>query len=208
MAPLITSRLLRLSLRGMLAWAILAVAGFLLARPIVTALAPYLEGVVDTMQSDYVSYLTVDDSQEGLKLVMACRASRSLTLPNGRVVPFLQSFACAKTDAVHVLVPIVIFLTIVIGWPAAGRRELARRAMGALLLLPAIIGFTTPVLLVGLVGAGLHPERFSSDVQLSALLHPFVFIEMGGGWLLPLIAAALCIRVGSLKPPSAPPSTP
>jgi hypothetical protein len=208
MIPLTANRRLRLSLRGVLAWGLLAAAGFWMVRPIVTAVAPLMEGVVDALQSDYVSYLTVEDAREGPKLVMSCRANRPLQFAPDRLVPVGRSFACAETDAVHVLVPVVIFLTVVVGWPIANRREMTLRGGGALLVLPAIIAATTPVLLVGLVNVGLHPETYSTAAQFATLLHPFVFIEMGGVWLLPLIAAALCIRLGAVRPPSVPPSNP
>lgn len=84
-----------------------------------------------------------------------------------------------------------------IGWPLGARRERRRRVIGAALLLPVMIALTTPVLLLGLVDTVLYPMGFSADGQLRALLQPFVFMEMGGRWLLPLVAATLCICVAA-----------
>ncbi len=210
------SRLLRLSLRGLLAWGLLAAGGYWLARPIVDGLSPFMESAVQAMQSDYTAQLSVHDAPAGLQLVMRCTAKRELSLANGRGMHFLRSFDCAQTDAVHVLVPLIIFLAVLLGWPTMSRRESLRRALAAGALLPIVLGLTTPVLLVGLVAAELHPESYSANAQLNALLQPFVFVEMGGGWLLALVGAAICIRYGArgsepqarpkLRP--APPSNP
>jgi hypothetical protein len=188
-----TTRLLRLSLRGILAWCLVSAAGFLLARPIVAGMSPFFEGVIDAMQSDYAAQLDVVEAAEGPKISMTCTAKRQLVLARGKIVPFLASYNCARMDATHALVPVVIFLVAVIGWPIGDRRETLRRALGCVLLLPIILASTTPLLLYGLVEATLHPESFGAGAQVKALWQPFVFMEMGGSWLLPLVAAALCV---------------
>jgi hypothetical protein len=189
-------RLLQISLRGILAWCALSAAGFLLARPIVEIVSPFFEGVVDSMQSNYTAYLSVVDAQGGPKIVMSCTAKRELLLPRGRIIPVFASFDCAKIDAVHALVPIVIFLVVVIAWPMKDRREALRRILCSAIVLPVVLALTTPLLLFGLVNSTLHPESFGADAQLRALLQPFVFMEMGGRWLLPLAATAVSIRLG------------
>jgi len=190
-------RLLRLSFRGILIWCALSAAGFLLTRPIVETLSPFFEGVVDSMQSDYTAFLSVIDAQGGPKIVMSCTAQRALLLPHGGIVPAFASFKCAWTDAVHALVPIIIFLVVVFGWPTKNRREMLRRILSSAIALPIVLGLTTPLLLIGLANSTLYPESFRADSQLRALLQPFVFMELGGRWLLPLVAAAVSIRLGS-----------
>ena len=68
-----------------------------------------------------------------------------------------------------------------------------------IVLLPIVLSLTTPVLLVGLVKSILYPDLFRTDSQLTALLQPFVVVEMGGAWLVPLIAAAISIQVASMR---------
>jgi hypothetical protein len=186
--------LLKLSLRGILAWCLLAAAGFLFARAILAPFLPLMEMVIDGMQSDFMAHLSITDARDKLTIAMSCTANRELMLSHDSIIPFLGSFNCASTDVVHALVPMIIFSVAVIGWPISHRHEILRRLLGFLVLLPVVVALTTPVLLVGLVESRVHPESFSADAQWTALIQPWVFMEMGGGWLLPLVAALLCVR--------------
>ena len=163
-----------------------------------SALSPMMESMIDTMQSDFTAHISVVDGHSDPAVSMSCTATHQLVVPHGRIIPFLGTFKCASIDAVHALVPIVIYLVAAVGWPIIRRREILWRILGSVLLLPAVIWLTTPLLLVGLVNSRLPPESFSSDAQLTALMQPFVFMEMGGLWLLPLAAAFVCIRIAAL----------
>jgi hypothetical protein len=199
------SPLIKLSLRGVLIWCLLSAAGFIFARPIASALSPMMESMIDAMQADFVADISIVDGHSGPVISLSCTATHQLVVPHGRTIPFLGTFKCASTDAIHALVPMVIYLVAVVGWPMIRRREILRRILGSLLLLPVVVWLTTPLLLVGLVKSRLHPESFSSNAQLTALLQPFVFMEMGGLWLLPLAAALVCIRIAALPSRNAAP---
>jgi hypothetical protein len=191
------SPLLKYSLRGLLAWALLSAAGFLFAGAIVYAFLPLMEAMIDALQSDFTAYLSVADSHGSSVIAMSCTAARQLTLPSGKIIPFLGSYKCASVDSVHALVPIVIYCVAVLAWPIRQWREVYRRLFGSLLLLPTVVALTTPLLLIGIADAALYPQTFRSDGQLTALWQPFVFLEMGGDWLVPVIAAAVCIRLAA-----------
>jgi hypothetical protein len=193
-----SNALLKISLRAFLAWSLLAVAGFVFVRPILAMWSPMMESVIDAMQSDFTAQLSVVDMRGAPTITMLCTATRELRLPSGRVVPFLGSYQCATTDAVHALVPIVIFLVTVVSWPIGRRAEVIGRILSSFVLLPFIVAATTPMLLLGLVNSVLNPASFSTHSQWTALLQPFVFMEMGGRWLLPLVAALLCVRFGTM----------
>jgi hypothetical protein len=193
-----SNALLKISLRAFLAWSLLSVAGFIFVRPIMAELSPMMESVIDSMQSDFTAQLSIVDVRGAPTITMSCTATRELRLPGGRIVPFLRSYQCAATDAVHALVPIVIFLVTVVSWPIGRRAEVMGRLLSSFVLLPCIVAATTPMLLLGLVNAVLNPASFSAGSQLTVLLQPFVFMEMGGRWLLPLVAALLCVRVGAM----------
>ena len=186
--------LLRASLRALLAWCVLAGLGLCFVRGICTPLLPLMEGAIDALQSDFNAYLSVVPAAGGLQIAMSCTMNHDLTLPSGRRIPFLASYDCATTDAMHALVPLLIFLVPLVAWPAGSRREAALRVPVGLVLLPVVVALTTPLLLTGIVAARVHPAAFAAGSQLAALLQPFVFMEMGGSWLVPLLAAVLCIR--------------
>src|ERR1700678_248064 len=120
-------QLRRISVRAFLVWGSLSVAGFFMATPIIALLAPLMEFVVDAMQSDYLSHLSVVDKNGNLTVLMSCTMTHRVRLPTGRIIPFLESFDCAGTTAMHVLVPLIIFLMVVLVWPMRDRRERLRR---------------------------------------------------------------------------------
>jgi hypothetical protein len=190
------NRPLQHSLRGLGLWCLLSIVAFLWARPIEALLTPFIEGVVDLFESDYAAQVAVVDSKDGPEIEMTCVANRPLRLPNGTLVPFLGSFRCARTDAVHALAPLVVFGVGLLAWPLASRRELVRRLLWGVPLFALVVALTTPLLLSGLANTVLRPDTFRSDAQLTALLQPFVFMEMGGLFLVPLLAACLGIRLG------------
>jgi hypothetical protein len=192
--------LLRVSLRAVLAWSLLSVTGYVFVRPIITAFIPMMEFMIDTMQSDFWAHLSLIDVRGNLQILMSCTAIQPFFYPNGRFVARYSNVDCAYTDAVHALVPIIIFVVAVVGWPAGTRVEWRRRAIAALLLMPCVVALTTPITLMGLANMGRDPDAFNgTQGQLTALMQPFAVMEMGGRWLVPLVAAVVCIRVATRK---------
>jgi hypothetical protein len=190
--------MIKTATRSIAAWCLLSAAGILFARPIAAALSPMMERVIDAAQPAFAAHLSVVDSRDGPSIAMTCIANREIVFPQGRIVPIHGSFECGRVDALHALVPVVIFLVAVTAWPIAGRREAIGRTVASLVLLPCVVALTTPVLLLGRVQAALDPSSFRAGSQLTALLQPFVFMEMGGRWLLALVAGFLAIRFSSV----------
>lgn len=199
------STLRRTSLRTVLAWCALSATGYLLVRPLLTAFIPMMQVMIDTMQSDYMAHLSIVDVQGNARLLMSCTAARPLLFPNGHMIALFGTVDCAYIDAVHALVPIIIFLVAVVGWPIGNSVERRRRILASLLMLPLVVALTTPIALVGLEKMARNPDRFGgADGQLTSLMQPFVLMEMGGRWLLPLVAALVCIRLALPTSPGAP----
>jgi hypothetical protein len=187
--------LLRVSLRAALAWCVLSIAGFIFVRPIVSTMIPLMETMIDHMQSDYMARLALIEVQGNTELTMSCTATRKLFLPGGRIVPFLGTVSCAYMDAVHALVPIVIFLVAVVSWPTVDSRDARRRFLAALFVMPCIVALSAPTVLVGLESMGRNPDLFTpTSGNIAAFFQPFAFLEMGGRWVLPLVAAVACVR--------------
>jgi len=187
-------RLLRISARAALVWCFGTVTAFIFVRPILSTLIPIWESMIDSMQSDYVGSLRIVGDHGNEKIAMVCTATRTLYLPDGRIVPFLGSIDCAYIDAVHALVPIVIFLVTLLGWPTRTGSEMPKRFLAALPLIPCVAAVSAPVALVGLENIGRNPSVSGAELgTMTGLFQPFVFMELGGRWLLPLVAAGVCI---------------
>jgi hypothetical protein len=165
-----------------------------------SGLTPIMNTMIDHMQSDYMAHLSMVERNGNPQITMSCTAIRPLTLPSGRVIPFLGTVDCAYMDAVHALVPIVIFLVAVMAWPTRNASEMAKRLFGAVMILPCVVALAAPMVLVGLEDMGRNPIS-SSDTggTVRALLQPFAFMEMGGRWLIPLLAAIWLIRIASMS---------
>lgn len=188
--------MLKPSLSGLLFWCLLGLMGLVWVGPIVRGFAPVIEDVVDALQSDYVAHLSLASSSDGTRLVMFCTATHDIYAPGRPVIHLLRSFPCAYVDAVHALAPIMIFLLPVIVWPWQRRGEVVGRVVASTLLLPVVVALTTPVSLMGLAQWSLYPDLANEQRPLIALLQPMAFVEMGGGWLIALLSATLCIACG------------
>ncbi|MDR3415763.1 MAG: hypothetical protein P4L83_06215 [Nevskia sp.] len=192
------ARLLRICRRAILVWCLLSGAGFFLVRPLAAALLPAMGWMINHMQSDFRAQLLVEDFKGSPMIMMPCVTTRAIALASGGFAAPDSSFDGGGVDAVHALVPIVIFLVAVISWPVRGWHEMLGRALGSMVLLPPLVAMTTVLLFVGRVEGLLH--RLTTGVapsQRSALLQSYVFMEEGGRWLVPLVAAMLCIGIGA-----------
>ena len=181
-----------------MAWCALSLAGLLLLDPIVRVLGPAAEMLIDTLQNDYLSKLSMVGAGAGSQIVMSCTAIRDIRVHPDRLIPANRTVKCATIDAVHAVVPVVICLVPALAWPLRRRREAISRTLAFLLLVPLVFASTAAPLLLGLVHTWMYPGSFSPDAPIHALLQPFVFIELGGGWLIALIAAVLGIRMGTI----------
>jgi hypothetical protein len=190
--------LLKLSVRAFIAWCALALVGILLIDSSVRILAPSAELLIDILQNDYLSKLSTAGSGGDSQIVMSCTTIRDMHVRTDRLIPAYRTFECARIDSVHALVPVVICLIPALAWPLRRRREAVSRTLAFLLVVPLVFASTTAPLLLGLAHTGMYPGSFTSDAPVHALLQPFVFIELGGNWLIALIAALLGIRSGAI----------
>jgi len=165
-----------------------------------SGLTPIMESMIEQMQSDYVAHLSIIDRHGNPQIIMSCTALRRFALPSGQIIPFLGTVDCAYMDAVHALVPMVIFLVAVVAWPARDRTEVRKRIMLAALILPCVVGLAAPMVLVGLEHRGRNPDLYGGGGgEMTALLQPFAFMEMGGRWLFPVLGAVLSIQLASMN---------
>lgn len=186
----------RLSLQGLLAWGLLSTLCAFHPQPVTRVFMPLMESVIDMLQPDYVARLSVTGSNGDGRVVMSCTTTHAIAHGDGQVLPPLRSGPCAWMDSIHALVPLVVFLLPVMVWPLQARGEATWRIAGSLVLLPLILSLTAAPLLLGLADWTLHPDAVLPASSLRMLMRPMAFIEMGGGWMLALLAAGVCLRFG------------
>jgi hypothetical protein len=205
------SPLSRLTLRGLSVGALLSGVAYAAARPLVEALLPLMELLVNSLQSDFLGHLRIIDAGSDPMIAMSCTTRKAIVLAPGQILPPHASFDGGSTHVMHALVPLVLFATVLCAWPVDRLREVVSRVTcGAIALLP-LIALTTPLLLVGKVHALFAETAAAAGVTHDAhfVVPLFLFMESGGRWLLPLILGTLCVLLaGGRGRPAFPPITP
>jgi len=204
----------------MVVWALLCVATIGFGRQALALALPLFDRMIAVLQGDFAA--SVEIAQDGTAqdgkvpdakpkdskawvlrmqptLVRPAQLNAELAMPAGTRLRWFV------THVDHTLVPPLLFLMVLLGWPADSRAELRIRLLSALPMLLLILALTAPVQLVGQVQmvqaelAALAGEP-RGEPPLVTLM---VFMESGGRWLLPLVAGILCIALGrKLRGPS------
>ena len=185
--------LLKLSIRLVLAWLLLSVAGVTLGSQITSLLLPFFSVVVHSISPIYENSLQIINYQGSTMIEITARLLHPVNVTDSLVIPPGKSLT-ASIHVMHVLVPMIILYTFLFAWPV---RKLQERLQLLLLGIPVniiILGLTIPALLAGHI-----------EMQLLSMIHagggqpvsPFllkwvVFVEMGGLWLFPIIGAIAC----------------
>jgi hypothetical protein len=191
-------RVLHLSVRLVLVWSVLCALAIGLGRQALVPALPLFDRVIDMVQDDFVATVEIAQDQGTWVLRIQPLLVRPVTLSAELAMPPGTRLRWFVTHVDHTLVPPLLFLMALLTWPATRRRELAARLLLAVPVLLLILTLTAPILLVGQV------EMVTADLAVLAgaprreppLVTLMVFMESGGGWLLPLAGGVLCIALG------------
>lgn len=191
---MLRTELRRVPLRVLVAWLALSALGLVagesligLSRPalswMLTQLAPGLTGPLEFVEHNGQRHLRFD-----AHATSALTLGPTLAIPAGQPLPSSASLA-------HVLVPLVIFGSLVLAWPSRSGAELGRRLLygcvgGVLVLL-----LTTPVQLIGLIELAVqgYTEQQGAPRAPPLVLQSMLMLEGGGRWALPVALATLVI---------------
>lgn len=187
--------LIEISLRLLGAWLLLSLLGLCYGKTLITALIPFFEAMIRLFSPDlYSPFLKVvkQNHQDVIQLTMTMmgpfRVSPSVMLPGWKELN-------VESMLIYPVSTLVVLLSALFGWPVRNWRErLLLLSLGGVAAL-GILGLTTPFVLLG------HLEIEFQKLALRAgdtraeplLLSWMIFLELGGNWLLTLIAAFACI---------------
>ncbi len=191
-------RVLHLSVRLVLVWSVLCALAIGFGRQAVALALPLFDGVIDRVQDDFVANVELAQDQGVWVLRMQPLLIRPVALNAGLAMPPRTRLRAFVTHVDHTLVPPLLFLMVLLAWPARRWRELAVRLLLAAPVLLLILALTAPILLAGQV------QMVFADLAVLAgsprreplLVTLMVFMESGGRWLLPLAGGVLCIGLG------------
>ncbi len=190
------AELLGLSLKGLLAWSVLSVFGWYFGEALGTGLLPWFEVIIHQVRPDYSPWLKLIPEHHdftihlNVTLVNRVLLGGQLWLKAGRELT-------AGTHLMHTLVPMVIELSILLVWPVNGWRQRLMLLSLGLVTSMLVVGATAPFVLLGNIEIYLQTLAQQVNVHRPVpwTLTWMIFSEMGGRWVLPIIAALVCIRL-------------
>lgn len=185
----------RLALRVLIAWTLVAIGTYLVARPLSQLMLPAVEVMIGLMQPDFFADLKIADVDGDPMIVMKGLVRTPIVLSPTRTLAAGTAFDGGSTHVVHAMVPIAILLTVLIAWPIRSAGEFRQRLWRGLLAALPVVALTTPALLVGRVYLLFEETSRSIGGQYgeSMLINLFLFMESGGRWLLPLLLGVACV---------------
>lgn len=175
------------------AWALLSVAGLVAGAPLLRAVLPWFEPICAALLPGLAASLRVEERAPDTVIVLSLQALDAFRLGAHVVVHPLERLE-ASTTLLHNLVPPVLLFTALAALPVRGWRER---------LLLFALGFPALVVVLALITpfhlAGLVETSFQDAAGTLGLARPppwtlrwMLFLEGGGRWLLPLLAALGC----------------
>ena len=190
--------LLKLSLKGLLAWLVLSASGLYFGERIGALLLPLFEIVIRVAAPEYAPSLTLVAENHDFLIRLNAWVLHPFPLGGGQSVPSGKELT-AGTHLLHTLVPVVIQLSILLVWPVRQRGARAILLAFGIATSLLVVGATGPFVLVGTLEVLLQEMAEEAHVVRPEpwILTWMIFTEMGGRWVLPIVAALLCIRAHS-----------
>ena len=190
------AELLTLGLKALLAWSVLSGLGWYFGEALGTGLLPWFEFIIHQVSPDYSPQLKLIPENHDFTIYMNATLLNPVFL--GGTLGLKAGFEItAATHLMHTLVPIVIELSILLVWPVNGWRERLMLLSLGLVTSMLVVGATAPFVLLGNLEIYLQLLADQANVNRPEpwTLTWMIFNEMGGRWVLPVIAAVLCIRL-------------
>ena len=181
------------------AWAVLSIAGLVAGAPLFRVVLPWLEPICAALLPGFAASLRVVEHTPDTVIVLSLQALDAIRLGAHVVVQPLERLE-ASTTLLHNLVPPVLLFTALAALPVRSWRE---RLLLFALGFPALaltLALTTPIHLAGLVETSFQDAAAALDTARPTpwTLRWMLFLEGGGRWLLPLLAALGCRGLVSL----------
>ncbi len=189
-----TQFMLIFSVRLLLCWLLLSVLVFVFREQVALALLPIFNLAANIFSDGYVAKILLAEGEKGAVLQINALVAQDMYRQNIAIAPAGTVIKAGGT-LIHGLVPLVLYLVALLSWPA----RLKVTSLALLLSIPVllcVLVFTEVTLLVGQVEAIIF--NAASNVSAKPLSEPFimrwlVFVEVGGRWVIPLVAAAVCL---------------
>jgi len=189
-----------LLVRGIVAWAVFGALGYFLGPSLSKLLFPAYEMVAEAFLPNFAVTLSIRELNGTQHIHMDAIVTKPLvltpkvTVPLGREVP-------ASITVLHSMVPSVILLALLVAWPAQSLGRLFIRILIGLVSVVLVQLAINPAHLAGNLERGIQSAvgQLGGEPSVPFVLRWMLFMEGGGRWVLPLVAAVSCILVTEPK---------
>jgi len=189
--------LLSLTLKGLLAWLVLSGLVLYLGEWLAKGLFPLIKAVIISMAPDLspsLNLLKSAQSQLDYSIELSAWVLQPIYL---NAIHFIPPSTELKSSAhlLHSFVPLVIEGSILLVWPVQGWRQRLLLIGLGLLTSVLVVMATLPALLLGNLEVSFQniAEAGQNSRPVPWFVDWMVFCELGGRWLLAVVAAWLCI---------------
>ncbi|ATG92601.1 hypothetical protein [Methylomonas koyamae] len=191
--------LIFLTLKGLLAWLVLSCFVFYLGEWLAKGLCPLTKAVMISMAPDLSPSLKLAksaQSQLDYSIELTAWVLQPIYLNSNHFIP-PQTELKSSAHLIHSFVPLVIEGVILLAWPVqCWQQRLLLIGLG-LLTAVLVVMATLPAQLLGKL------EIYFQDIAVAGqnprpvplFLDWMVFCEVGGRWLLAIVAAWLCVQL-------------
>jgi hypothetical protein len=191
--------LIFLILKGLLVWLVLSGFVWYFGEWLVSVLFPLLKAVMRMMMPELAPSLRLvksAQSQLDYSIELSVSVLRPIYLNTVQNIPKTTNLVLAG-NLLHILVPLVIEGTILLVWPVQRWSQRFLLITFGLLSAVLVVLVTLPALLLGNLEISLQDIALTGQNPRSVpwFVDWLVFCEMGGRWLLGIVAAWLCIRL-------------
>jgi hypothetical protein len=169
--------------------------GFLFGRTLLEALLPLFRVVITLVQGDFAPTLDIAGVGGEMTVRMSAYTTRAIPLTADRLLLPGTPVNYTATSVLHALVPAVPLLTPLLAWPIGTWREGLSRGLLGVPAFFLVMLTTTPLFLAGRfqMAIGDMARRYGGQLDDTWLVRWAIFTEMGGRWLVPILAAVVCI---------------
>ncbi len=189
--------------RLFVAWVVVSLVALHGGAELIRAIEPWLAFVVELALNGYDARIGLIQEEQDIQIQLLARAIEPIHISGPFGLPPGAEIR-TSTHLSHAMIPVVLLLCFLLAWPAAGLRSWLIRGTVAALMAFVLITATTPLLLAGKLE--MFYVELASQRGLSytpgLLVDWTLFMEMGGRWLLPILAAGIVLIPSIPKKPS------
>jgi hypothetical protein len=179
------------ALRLIVIAAILLTLGRVYGTALVTPILPVLARVIEASGDRFrVDRIEVVNRQSNTIIQLKVSPLRPLTFGKQMLLPDDKLFFEPSTLVGSVLQPIIVFLAILLSWPATSRGVMPLRLLLALPVAAILIATNVPL---GLVGAMLDYRPYFPDAPVHPLAYWNDFLQTGGPIVMAIAAAIVVV---------------